>query len=243
MKIKFLLFLIFITQNLSGDDLNGLIHPEKGFSVFAGINYVTSSRVYLMSRSPDPDLRNAYYLTDGFVGYSFEIKGNLLNNSIQIGISSEYLKASQFFYSTRSIVGNLVRTLEVEDVYQLYPLEVILYYIFPFSDDWYTAYMGAGCGIYYGDYSRQIFDIKSKSSVIKIDYGIVVNTGVKFQFFKNLDLRFEMKFRDPELEFKNEYPKTETNINGERILLFEKTFYTKVNIDGLNFLIGLNYKF
>lgn len=243
MRIKFLLFLIFITQNLFGDDFNGLIHPEKGFSIFAGINYVTSSRVYLMSRSPDPDLRNAYYSTDGFIGYTFELKGNLINNSIQIGLITEYLKTSQFFYSTRAIVNNLVRTLEVEDTYQLYPLELIIYYIFPFSRDWYKAYMGAGAGIYYADYSRQIFDIKSKSTVSKIDYGIVVNTGVKFQIFKNLDLRLEMKFRDPELEFKNEYPKTETNINGERILLFEKTFYTKVNIDGINILLGLNYNF
>ncbi len=243
MRNKFFLLIIFFSQNLFADDLNGILHSEKGFSIFAGINYVTASRVYLMSRSPDPDLRNAYYSTEGFIGYTFELKGNIINNSIQAGINTEYLKTSQFFYSTRAIVGNQVRTLEVEDTYQFYPLELIVYYIFPFSRDWYTAYMGAGAGIYYADYSRQIFDIKSKSTITKLDYGIVVNTGIKFRIFQNLDLRLEMKFRDPELEFKNEYPKTETNINGEQILLFEKTFYTKVNIDGLNLLIGLNYNF
>lgn len=243
MKIQFLLLLIFITQNLSSDDLNGLIHPEKGFSIFAGINYVTSSRVYLMSRSPDPDLRNAYNSIEGFIGYTLELKGSIINNSIQAGISTEYLKTSQFFYSTRAIVGNQVRTLEVEDTYQFYPLELIIYYIFPFSKDWYTAYMGAGAGIYYADHSRRIFDIKSNSTITKLDYGIVVNTGIKFRIFQDLDLRLEMKFRDPELEFKNEYPKTETNINGERILLFEKTFFTKVNMDGINILVGLNYNF
>lgn len=52
-----------------------------------------------------------------------------------------------------------------------------------------------------------------------------------------------MKFRDPELEFKNTFSETQTTVNGTNIQLFEKTFYTKINVDGINLILGLNYRF
>jgi opacity protein-like surface antigen len=207
------------------------------------LNYNTGAKVYLNPKSADSDLRNLYYTFEGFFSYAVELKSNIWNNSIYAGLGTEYLKTSELLYSVRGLVNNLPRTLQVEEGFQLYPLELMIYYIFPFSQDWFEAYMGAGVGVYYGKYFRKIYDLSSTSKVFRLDYGILVNTGMNIHLIKNLSLKLEMKFRDPELEFKNEFSETETMINGDRIQLFEKNFYTKINLDGINLILGMNFKF
>ncbi len=240
-KNTLIFILVFITNLYSQE-----IFLESRPSVLEfnlSLNYNSGARVYLNPKSSDPELRNMYYSYDGFLSYAFEINTNLWNNTVYIGIGSEYLKTLSLIYSVRGMVNNLPRTLQVEEGFQVYPIEFITYYIFPFSSDWYKAYMGAGLGVYYGKYFRVIYNLISESKLSRLDYGILVNAGVNFSLIENLALKLEMKFRDPELEFKNEFPKTETIVNGNRIQLFEKTFYTKINLDGLNLILGLNFSF
>lgn len=240
-KITLIIIFSFVTNLLSQEILSESEHSLVELNI--SLNYNTSAKVFLNPKSSDPDIRNLYYTFDGFLSYAFEIKTYLLNNTVFIGIGSEYLQASSLLYSVRGMVNNLPRTLQVEESFQVYPLELMAGYVFPFSSDWYKAYMGAGFGIYYGKYFRKIYDIVSESKLSRLDYGILVNAGVDISLIKNLSLKFEMKFRDPELEFKNEFPKTETIVNGNRIQLFEKIFYTKINLDGLNLILGLNFSF
>lgn len=239
---KYLILISFLTINLFAQELE-FTHYSSLLDLSVNLNYNTGAKVYLTPRSADPDLRNLYYSFDGFLSYAFEIKANVWNSTVFIGLGTEYLKTSSFLYSVRGLVNNLPRTFQVEEGFQIYPVEFLAYYIFPFSRDWYRAYMGAGLGIYHGNYFRKIYDLISESKVNRIDYGILVNAGIDLSLINNLSLKLEMKFRDPELEFKNEFPKTETIVNGNRIQLFEKTFYTKINLDGLNFILGLNYRF
>lgn len=239
---KYLILIFYLTINLFAQEVE-FITRHSSFDLSINLNYNTGAKVFLTPRSADPDLRNLYYTFDGFPSYAFEIKTNVWNNTIYLGIGTEILRTSSLLYSVRGLFNNLPRTFQVEEGFQVYPLEFMVYYIFPFSRNWYWTYMGAGLGIYYGTYSREIYDLKSKSQVIQMDYGILVNAGVDISLIKNLSLKFEMKFRDPELEFRNEFPKTETLINGDRIQLFEKIFYTKIYLDGLNLILGLNYRF
>ncbi len=242
MKIKNLILILFLTANLLAQESDYLNRPSL-FDLSINLNYNTGAKVFLTPRSADPDLRNQYYTFDGFLSYTFEIKTNVWNSIIYFGIGTEILRTSSLLYSVRGLFNNLPRTFQVEESFQIYPLELMIYYIFPFSRHWYWTYMGSGIGVYYGSYSRKIYDLMSKSKVIRMDYGILVNAGVDISLIKNLSLKFEMKFRDPELEFRNEFTKTETFINGDRIQLFEKIFYTKINLDGLNLILGLNYRF
>lgn len=243
MKVRFtFLFIFTFLSKLFSQEIFLEQRPSLG-ELNLNLNYNSSAKVYLTPRSADPELRNLYYTFDGFLSYAIEIKTNLLNNTVYFGIGSEYLQTSSLLYSVRGMINNLPRTLQVEEGFQVYPLELMAGYVFPFSSNWYRAYMGAGFGIYYGKYFRKIFDIVSESKLSRLDYGILVNAGIDFYLIKNLSLKLEMKFRDPELEFKNEFPKTETIVNGNRIQLFEKTFYTKINLDGLNLILGLNFRF
>ncbi|MCX8056078.1 MAG: hypothetical protein N3F03_00525 [Ignavibacteria bacterium] len=243
MKVKLTTaFLILITIKIFSQDIEHH-YSNSLFEINLNLNYNTSAKVYLNPKSADPDIRNLYYTFDGFLSYAFEIKSNVWNNSIYVGLGSEYLKTSSIVPWVRGLVNNLPRTLQVEEGFQVYPVELVTYYIFPFSNDWYRAYMGAGFGIYYAKYFRKIFDLVSVSKLSRLDYGILVNAGINVSLIDNLSVKFEMRFRDPEFEFKNEFPKTETIVNGNRIQLFEKTFYTKINLDGLNLILGLNYRF
>ncbi len=238
----FLILFLFISTNIFSQEEDIVVHKSIA-QLNINLNYNTGAKLYLSPRSADPDLRNLYYTLDGFLSYAFEIKTNVWNNAIYLGLGSEFLKSSSLLFSVRGLVNNLARTLQVEESFQIYPVEFLAYYIFPFSSDWYWAYMGAGFGVYYGEYIRKIYDLASESKLNRIDYGILVNAGVDVSLIKNLSLKFEMKFRDPELEFRNEFPRTETVVNGNKIQLFEKVFYTKVNLDGLNLILGLNYRF
>lgn len=241
-RIILLIVYFSLIVNLFAQE-NEAFEPNKLFDVSLNLNYVTGAKVFLYPRASDPDIRNLYYSFEGFLSYSFEIKANVYNGYLYVGISTEYLKAAENIYSVRALVNNLPRTLQVEESFNIYPVELMSYYIFPFSRDWYSAYMGAGFGVYYGKYKRKIFDLVSESSLSRFDYGILVNAGVDIFLIDNLYLKFEMKFRDPELEFKNEFAKTQTVVNGNNIQLFEKYFDTKINLDGLNFILGLNYRF
>lgn len=244
MKAFLILLITFISiKNTSGQEADYFVYHQNLFDVSFNLNYITGAKVYLTPRASDPDLRNLYYTFDGFWSYSFELKANVWNNYVYAGLSGEYLKASELLYSVRALVNNLPRTLQVEESFYLYPIEIIAYYIFPFSRDWYKAYMGAGFGVYYGKYERKIFNLKSESIISRLDYGILVNVGADINLIHDLSLKIEMKFRDPELEFKNTFPETQTTINGSNVQLFEKTFYTKINVDGINLILGLNYRF
>lgn len=241
----FLTFLFsFSILSITYGQENGQLNQQQSlFDVSFNLNYITGAKVFLTPRSSDPDLRNLYYTFDGFTSYSFELKSNVWEQYLFAGISLEYLRASELLYSVRALVNNSPRTLQVEESFYLYPFEIMGYYIFPFSRDWYKAYMGAGIGVYYGKYERKIFTLKSESKISRLDYGILVSAGAEFNLIQNLNLKAEMKFRDPELEFKNTFPETQTTVNGNNIQLFEKTFYTKINVDGINLILGLNYRF
>lgn len=242
-KFLIALSILLIPIKTFTQETDFIITEDKSVELSFNLNYITGAKVYLTPRSSDPDLRNLYYTFNGFTSYSFEIKSNVWNNFVFAGISLEYLKASELLYSVRALVNNLPRTLQVEEIFYLYPVELIGYYIFPFSRDWYQAYMGVGIGIYYGKYERKLFNLKSESEISRFDFGILVSTGAEFNLIQNLNLKVEMKFRDPELEFKNTFSETQTTVNGNNIQLFEKTFYTKINVDGINLILGLNYRF
>jgi hypothetical protein len=56
---------------------------------------------------------------------------------------------------------------------------------------------------------------------------------------ENLSARFEMKFRNPQYTVTSKYSKTEVIYQGNIIQLPENAFDTKVDIDGLTFILGL----
>lgn len=239
----FVLIILVLFNPLASSGLTFDEISSKSHNINFVLNYNTNSRVFLNPKSPNPEIRNSYYTFENFLSYGFELKTSIYQQIIMLGFSLEYLKADEFLYSVRGLVNFAPRTFKVQESFSIYPIEFCAYYVFPFSGESFNAYMGAGFGVYYGEYKRNIYDITSKSKLSKIDVGILVNSGVDIVLYKNISAKVELRFRDPELEFKNEYDKTETLVNGDKIQLFERVFFTKVNLDGISIITGISLRF
>ena len=66
---------------------------------------------------------------------------------------------------------------------------------------------------------------------------------MEYLVIDRLGLRFEMKFRDPEFKSKSKYDKDIVNYNGNLITILRDTFDTKVNVNGVTFILGAAFYF
>lgn len=216
---------------------------NRDFSVSGSINYITTSKLHLNPRSSDPVLRNSYLPLDGILSYSFEFRMNIFKDALMIGVGSEYLSKTDNLKSIRAMVNNIPRTIEITDGYSMIPIEVTIYYVFPFSGSWFKMAMGGGIGAYFGKHIREIGDITVSTLEKRIIFGMHVALDAEFFITDYFSIRTEMKFRDPDFETKSKYNKTDTILNGEHIQLLSEDFYSRINIDGINFILGLAFHF
>jgi hypothetical protein len=99
--------------------------------------------------------------------------------------------------------------------------------------------MGGGLGYYIGEFVRKFQDVELEVTQRKFALGLHVSASMDYIIIENLAARFEMKFRNPQYTVTSKYSKTEVNFKGNVIELPENAFDTKVDIDGLTFVIGL----
>lgn len=201
-------------------------------------NYTTTSRLYLNPNSNDILLRNSYESLDDIYNYSIEIRYKIGAN-LFLAAGSEIIQ-KKHVNSSYNLAG--VKAI-LTDGFQLIPVEITFYYELPFSSDRIKIFMGGGGGFYFGKHIREIGDVSVKSSIDKTAFGIHVTAGVDYFINEKLSLRTQMRFRDPEINFKNEYDRPTVNINGRSILLPTSSFHTKVNVDGITFTLGASYNF
>lgn len=98
--------------------------------------------------------------------------------------------------------------------------------------------MGGGLGYYYGQFIRKLSDVDLEVTQRKISLGLLVATSLDYMIFDNLSARIEMKFRNPQYTVTSKYTKTEVEYQGNQIQLSENPFETKVDINGLTFVLG-----
>jgi len=101
--------------------------------------------------------------------------------------------------------------------------------------------MGGGLGYYYGQFVRKFNEVQIEVVHRNFALGIQVSASMDYIIYKNFSARLEMKFRDPQYNVKSKYSKSEVSYQGNTIQLPEDAFETKVEIDGLTFILGLVY--
>lgn len=232
MKKSYLIFfLLFIIQNNFAQ-----YFYERNLSV--SLNYTTNAKLYLNPFSSDPVLRLKNIELRNLYGYSFEYR-NILVDDIYISFSIEHFKEN-YVYNFFNLSGEQATTIES---FTFIPIEFCLYYHLPFSNDEIKFFMGGGSSIFWGSYKRTLANLISTSKMYKNSFGINISIGAEYFLFRNLGLRFQMKFRDPELIWNNTYNSNIVLYNDKTYLISSSNFYSKVNIDGINFLLGLVYNF
>jgi opacity protein-like surface antigen len=168
---------------------------------------------------------------------------NLYNQTILAGIGSEYLSKQNDDLPIRVLRNDVIRTIEVIDGFELIPIEITGYYVFPFSGSSFIMVMGGGIGAYIGRHIRKIGTISVSPIGNKTTFGFHVMAGAEYFIHDFISVKYEMKFRDPDFEIKSKYSPTETILNRDRIQVLNTEFNSRINIDGINFILGLAVHF
>jgi outer membrane protein W len=213
---------------------------EHDFGISANLVYTTSAEIFLNPNSSDPVVRNQSYTLEDIFNPSLDLRYRL-NDYFILGLNIEYINKSAEAPNLTAFIGSQLVVFDVEDGFRVIPVELTAHYFFPFSTDNFKFIMGGGIGYYRGEFTRNFSEVDLSVVERKIALGIHVSASMDYMLLNNVSFRFEMKFRDPQYEVKSEYTKTEVIYEGETITLPADAFETKVNLDGLTFVLGIVY--
>lgn len=231
-QFKYLTFaLVILLSNFSTAQYNG-----NDFAVSVSYRYTTSSKIFLQPSSSDPFLRRTNAPLEDVFSYAGEIKYRLTESMI-IGLNVESIKGTETV-DIRTFGFQVNEEVTAEDGYRIIPIEVSLYYHLPFSTDHWKFYMGGGVGYYWGEYIRNFNGISVTNEERDFAYGIQVGIGMDYMINEFSSIKFEMRFRDPEIEMKSKYSASSFEVNGRTIRIRQETFISKVNVDGATFSLG-----
>jgi len=214
-------------------------NQNKIFYIGASINYITEAKNFPFPNSSDITLKNLNFSTEDFFSYSLYFKYFLYENFFG-RCDIEYLRFKAAVYYPFIFDNQNVAPKLYDDVI-IVPVELSIGYKLPFSDETFDYVIGGGFGIYFSDMKREIGDIKSIVKNKKIFYGIQTYASVGAKLYSFLKTYFEMKFRDPELIFKNKFQKVKGIWNGAEVKVLKDEFYSKINVNGLLFSIGFEF--
>ncbi len=235
-NIKYLpAMLLFFSCTVSAQ-FNG-----SNYSLFINYNYTSSSKIYFQPKASDEFLRGIHSFLDNVPGLGVEIRMKAADNFF-IGLGADYLRKKGKINNV-SVAAGTLEAVEAEDGFEVVPVELTGYYIFPFSLKNYKFFMGGGIGYYLGSHIRTVGDITSNTISRTGNLGIHVLTGVEVILTDYLTLRGSAKFRDVEFSMKSGYDKLEGNYNGTPVQIINPSFDTKVVINGIMFNIGLAWQF
>jgi hypothetical protein len=235
--VKYLVLLFLFCSQFLFSQFNG-----NRFSV--GINgvYTTTARVYLNPNSSDVTLRNQYFLLEDILNPALEIRYRLTDPLI-IGVNIEKMKKTKIGPNLRVFFGSTTREIDIEDGFNMIPVELTLYYLLPFSTEKFKFLMGGGGGYYFGGHIRKFGDAEIENVERKAAYGIHVSISMEYLVRQNIVIHTEMKFRDPQFSLKSRYTKDSVNYQGVTIQLPQELFDSKINVDGVTFVIGAAINF
>lgn len=233
-KIAATAILLFYTSTLA--------QFNKNFGLSVNAVYNTSARIYLSPNSSDLILRNNSFLIENFFNPAIDFRYRL-SESIILGFNTEYMTTTSLGPNLTVFLGSSTVTINVEDGFQLIPLELSTYYLLPFSTEHFKFLMGGGIGYYFGSHIRKFGDVEVSNADRKSAYGIHVSISLDYLLRDFVSVRGEMKFRDPQFKVKSKYNKKEVNYNGNIIRLAQDSFDSKINVDGVTFILGLAFHF
>lgn len=231
--------IVFLTliSTVSFSQFNG-----HDFSFNSSLVYTTSAEIFLNPNSADPVIRNRSFAIVDIINPALDLRFRL-SEPLIIGISTEYMSTSQTSRNLIVFEGSNQIRLETEDGFKFIPVELSLYYQMPFSTTDFKFLMGGGAGLYIGEFTRKFGDTQVSTLEKQIAFGIQVSMSMEYILIDRLGLRLEMKFRDPEFKSKSKYDKDIVNYNGSLITILRDTFDTKVNVNGIAFLLGVSFYF
>ena len=169
-------------------------------------------------------------------GYGADVRWNIMWDRFFLGFSIEKVSSHDevpVFYMESEI------PIPFEEGFNLTAMELSGYYVVPISSENIKFYLGGGFGTYDGDRDFSIANVRAATVASKSYIGIHVLTGIDYQLFPRLGLRFEIKFRDPHFDVTTKFDQRSVNYQGEQVQLPQGEYVTKINLFGVNYTGGL----
>ena len=232
---KFFL-IVFLHVLLSAGSFAQFSSGKVGIAVNAV--YTTSADIFLNPNSSNSEVRNKSFTLENIWNPGIDIRYRFTNEFI-LGLNVEYIRKTSGEPNLTAFVGSQVFVFEVEDGFSAIPIELTAHYYFPFSTEDFKFMMGGGLGYCIGEFVRKFQEVDLEITQRKFALGLHVSASMDYIIIENLSARFEMKFRNPQYTVTSKYSKTEVIFQGNVIQLPKNAFDTKVDIDGLTFIIGL----
>lgn len=235
-KAKYLLLaVLFLLINLNAQ------YNNDTFGLSLSATYTPTGRLFLNPNSIQKLLREENVeLIDIYSG-AIELRYRI-NESLIIGIGTEYIEKTS---KEMNVIGfpSQLAGVEVEEGFRMVPIELSVYYFIPFSTESFKFFMGGGAGVYFGEYIREFADVSLENISREFSWGIHGRIGMDYLITDFFAVRGEMKFRDPDFKMESKYNKNSFEYKGTTRSLPTEPFATKVNIDGMTFVIGAVFHF
>jgi hypothetical protein len=215
---------------------------ENNFGISINAVYTTSADIFLNPNSSDIVVRNKPFVVVDILNPSLDIRYKF-NEWFILGLNIEYMQKSAVGPNLTVFLGNRIVVFEVEDGFRVIPIELTAHYLFPFSTDRFIFMMGGGMGYYRGKFTRKFSDVDLSIQQRQVAIGIHVSASMDYMPLEFFSIRFEMKFRDPQYNVTSKYNKTIVIYQGEEIQLHDDAFETKVNVNGVTFILGAVFHF
>lgn len=215
---------------------------REGFSILGGLGLISSSKIYPNPNSSNLIERNKSFEIENIISPFLEIKYSF-NEEVSIGISSEYASKMKKGNYVAALAGSQLVELESEDGFNFIPIELSIYQTLPFSTTNFKFNIGGGLGYYFANMKRNFGDTKISTVESSQVFGIQVSASIEYKIFDYLGLQLLTKYRAPEIKVTSRYDKNVINYKGKTITLIQDTFDSKISVNGVVLLLGLNYNF
>ncbi|MCH8171393.1 MAG: hypothetical protein IIB07_09765 [Bacteroidetes bacterium] len=235
--IKKLILVFFIVTTQSFSQYNG-----SKFSFGVNTLFTTTSKVFLFPNSSDEILRNTSNDLDNIFNYGVEFRYRF-SEDIILGLNVEYMRATQTGTNITGFIGNSTVALNAEDGFEVIPVELSVYYVLPFSTDNFKFLMGGGGAVYFGNHIRKVGTVEVNNFSRDFAYGVHVSISMQYLVRPHISIQAGLKFRDPDFRVTSQYTSKSVSIGGRIITFPQSKFDSRINVDGVTFMLGLYYDF
>jgi hypothetical protein len=197
-------------------------------------NYMSGSRIFIAPRSILAAERNG---TNDFSA-SFSTSAAMrvaVSSTTALELALEYAPMESRFTDNH---GTSFR-----DGYDVVAIEVAGLFTLPVSSRSIQMYVGGGTGFYAGTRSLAVAGVSARSIMQAPSFGILTLIGVRYAFHPSLAASFEWRFRNPQLAAENVYDQSSVTSNGVTYPLPTDPFFSRVNLNGNVFRLGLGWSF
>jgi len=232
MKGRVLLVSMFIASVFSTRSL--LWAQGHGISVALKGSLTTASRVFTDPNSSDSFRRSQSFSLEDFFGYGVEVRYQLPETNVAIGLSADYIETT----IGQSVPISTSKSIPVEDGYRVIPLELTGYFLIPVSGQTFGVFMGGGVGGYFGRRVYKLGETEALTTDAGLGFGIHVLGGLSYRFTEWFSLSAEMKFRDLQFQTTNQFATSPAMYQGMPISVNRGPFDARVHTDGVIFQLG-----